>query len=231
MRPKRVRTEHEFWTYLGPRCCFFVAPFRLHALSDTSPLISFLAFPFLFPVLLPWRSDSFNTSLSPSVACLARRRTPSALTVNAARTRNMSPKSKPASAPPHVPCSSPHLPPSPSSSLCATFIFPEVCLCQQNFRPESEFCSRVSDVSASCVRVCQRWERISNEQLSSLSSVHRCGNLEVLVHELWPLTGRSFGPLWSWRRQWVKWEKPHYLPTVNVLFMDLCTFGCDDFST
>lgn len=228
MRPKRVRTEHEFWTYLGPRCWFLWPPLGF-TLSQTPAHWSPSSL-FPFPVLLPWRSDSFNTSLSPSVACLARRRTPSALTVDASRTRTMSQNQNRHQRRLMCPAVAP-LPPLPSSSLCATFIFPEVCLCQQNFRPESEFCSRVSDDSASCLRVCQRWERISNEQLSSLSSVHRCGNLEVLVHELWPLTGRSFGPLWSWRRQWVKWEKPHYVPTVNVLFMDLCTFGCDDFST
>lgn len=84
------------------------------------------------------------------------------------------------------------------------------------------------------LRVClSATGEILKSDLPVLSSVHRCGNFKVLVHELWPLTGHSFSPL-RWLRRGGNVgtrEKPHCLPTVNVLFMDLCTFGCDDFST
>lgn len=96
----------------GPWCVGSCGPFRLHthtlrhthtsplwykpSMSD-SPPASLRSSVFSLPsVFLLWPFDSFNTSLSFSVACLAQRivHTPSALTVNAVLAREMRLKQK-----------------------------------------------------------------------------------------------------------------------------------------
>lgn len=118
----------------GPWCVGSGGPFRLHthtlrhthtsplwyklSMSDSLPA-SLRSSVFSLPsVFLFWPFDSFNTSLSFSVACLAQWivHTPSALTVNAVLAREMRLKQtkkkeeKPGSLPPYVPCSNPLLP-------------------------------------------------------------------------------------------------------------------------
>lgn len=143
---------------------------------------------------------------------------------------------KPGFLPPYVPCSNP--PPScPHFSPCPALIFSRCASVHRTSGRDYwewtlQLC--VSDVCASasvsvsdrrdfknrpsCPLLCaSMWELLSPSSWTLTFDQALIQSLVVVVEK-----GRLRGDLR---------EKPHCLPTVNVLFMDLCTFGCDDFST